>query len=101
MARAWEEKEVGRLINCYSYPVTFPTRRRASLFPSLCPTLNHTLLPAGTCLFPFPWATSEEQGVEKGEKGQREVLPSLSQGVGHQLRADSRMLRSACSWWGN
>lgn len=59
MARAWEEKEGGRLIKCYSYrlisywgaglPLPLPLPRPAS----------HP--PAQTCLFPFPWAASEEQ----------------------------------------
>lgn len=40
MASKGQEEEDVRLIKCYSYPVSFPTRGPASLLPSPCPALH-------------------------------------------------------------
>ena len=84
VARAWEEKEGGRLIKCYSYPVSFPTRGPASLFPSLRPARHHTLLlrPAFS-LFPGPLPRNSQR--KEGRRAREKSCPRWVRGWGIHL----------------
>jgi len=79
VARAWEEKEGGRLIKRYSYPVSFPTRGLASLFPSLCPARITPSCPD----LPFPFSLGHFQGTVSGKGGEGpERSPALAESGG-------------------
>lgn len=79
----WEE-EGRQAYKVLFLPGSFPTRGPASPWPSPCPALHRTLLPRPAFSL-FPEQLSEGQrAAERGEKGwESEVLPSLSQEVGH------------------
>lgn len=79
VARAWEEKEGGRLIKRYSYPVSFPTRGLASLFPSLCPARITPSCPD----LPFPFSLGHFRGTVSGKGGEGpERSPALAESGG-------------------